>query len=140
MSQDPYGTENRFPGGHENTYDGGAHRAQGVDDPYRPEQYRGSYQPYQSGFYQPSYERLEGEKAAQLSLIFGLVGFFVAGIVFGPLAIWQARKAEGFGVPATAGKILGWITTILYGLAILAGILFVVIIIAGFGAAASYSN
>ncbi len=143
MSQDPY--QDRPSGKHENPYDGGAHSMQGTGAPYQPE-YRQSYQqPYQPGysqpgFHQPSYERMEGEKAAQLSLIFGLVGFFVAGIILGPLAIWQARKAERLGVPATAGKILGWIITILYGLAVLAALLFVIILIAGLGTAASYGS
>ncbi|MDQ0029572.1 hypothetical protein [Arthrobacter bambusae] len=41
--------------------------------------------------------------------IFGVVGIFVLGIVFGPLAIVQASKAEALGVKATAGKVLGWI-------------------------------
>jgi hypothetical protein len=41
--------------------------------------------------------------------IFGVLGIFVLGIVFGPLAIVQASKAEALGVKATAGKVLGWI-------------------------------
>ncbi|WP_052273921.1 MULTISPECIES: DUF4190 domain-containing protein [Arthrobacter] len=136
MSQDPYPSELPSPG-HRNPYDGGAYGNPGGYPPGSPYQPTGSYP---SGLYQSSYQTMEGEKAAQLSLILGLVGFFVAGIILGPLAIWQARKAERLGVPATAGKVLGWIVTALYALAILAGILFVVLIIVGFGATASFGG
>ncbi|MHA7208419.1 hypothetical protein [Arthrobacter sp. MDT1-65] len=157
MSQDPYPGERPSPGGSDNPSDGGAYGSR----PYQPTQpYQQSYQPggyppadYQPGpypgggypvgpyqSYPPSYDALEGEKAAQLSLILGLVGLFVAGFVLGPLAIWQARKAERLGVPATAGKILGWIVTILYALAVLAMIVFFVILVVGLGATATYSG
>ncbi|MCM3662198.1 hypothetical protein M3148_14530 [Georgenia satyanarayanai] len=52
------------------------------------------------------------DKAAQASLIFGIIGVFFAGVVFGPLAIWQASKAEKMNKPATAGKVLGWIALV----------------------------
>ncbi|WP_104167843.1 DUF4190 domain-containing protein [Arthrobacter sp. SX1312] len=140
MSQDPYPSELPSPG-HRNPYDGGAYGPAGGYPPNQPGsspyQQTGSYP---SGLYQSSYQTMEGEKAAQLSLILGLVGFFVAGIVLGPLAIWQARKAERLGVPATAGKVLGWIVTALYGLAILFGILFFVLVIVGLGATAGFSG
>jgi uncharacterized Tic20 family protein len=55
----------------------------------------------------------EGEKAARISLILGIVGLFVLGIVLGPLAIMQSKKAERLGHKATAGMILGWVATIL---------------------------
>jgi hypothetical protein len=70
---------------------------------------------------------LEGSKAAQTSLIFGIVGLFVLGIVFGPLAILQAKKAERLNTPATAGKVLGWISTIW-------GVLSIVLLVLFFGA------
>ncbi|MHA7144486.1 DUF4190 domain-containing protein [Arthrobacter sp. TmT3-37] len=137
MSQDPYPSELPYSGRHSSPYDGGAYGSQG-GAPYPPTQpYQGGYQP---GPYQSSYQSIEGEKAAQLSLILGIVGLFVAGIVLGPLAIWQARKAERLGVPATAGKVLGWINVVLYGLAILFGILLVVLMFAGFAATSSYST
>lgn len=56
--------------------------------------------------------------------VFGIIGLFVLGIVFGPLAIAQANKAEVFGVRATAGKVLGAISlvfTILWVLFIFLG-------------------
>jgi uncharacterized iron-regulated membrane protein len=170
MSQDPYPGERPSTGGSENQSDGPSDGSAYGSRPYQPTQpyqqpYQqstdaGGYQPggyqagdyptgayqaggYQTGpyrSYQPSYASMEGEKAAQLSLILGIVGLFVAGIILGPLAIWQARKAERLGVPATAGKVLGWITTILYALAVLAGIIFFVILVVGLGATSTYSS
>lgn len=69
---------------------------------------------------------------ALLSLIFGIVGFFVLGIVFGPLAIWQSNEfTRDFAADNTergkdmalAGKVLGWIVTGICGLAIVCVIL-----------------
>jgi hypothetical protein len=54
---------------------------------------------------------------------------FALGIVFGPLAILQARKAERLNTNATAGKVLGWISAIW-------GVLGLVLLIAFIGAAA----
>ncbi|MEE6282157.1 hypothetical protein [Georgenia sunbinii] len=59
-----------------------------------------------------STESMVAEKTAQLSLIFGIIGLFFFGLVFGPLAIWQASKAEKMNKPATAGKVLGWIALV----------------------------
>ena len=47
------------------------------------------------------------------SVIGAVLSLFIFGIVLGPLAIWQASKAEKMGRSATPGKILGWIDTIL---------------------------
>lgn len=57
----------------------------------------------------------EGAKKAKLSLILGIVGLFVFGIVLGPIAIVQANRAESLGAKATGGKVLGWID-LLFGL------------------------
>jgi uncharacterized Tic20 family protein len=73
----------------------------------------------------------EGAKAAQLSLIFGIVGLFALGLVFGPLALIQARKAERHNTPATAGKVLGWISTIW-------GLLVIVLLVLFFGTVAAF--
>jgi uncharacterized membrane protein YidH (DUF202 family) len=61
----------------------------------------------------------EGEKAARTSLILGIIGLFVLGIVLGPLAIMQAKKAERLGSKATAGMVLGWIAAVLSVIAII---------------------
>lgn len=45
--------------------------------------------------------------------LFGVLGLFFFGVVFGPLAISQANKAESYGVTATAGRVLGIISTTL---------------------------
>lgn len=138
MSQDPYPSE-RPSRGHANPYDGSAYSGQGA---YPTAPYGQSYQEgsFQGSLYRDPNRILEGEKAAQLSLILGLVGLFVAGIVLGPLAIWQANKAEKLGVPATAGKVLGWVTTVLYGLAVLFGVLALIFFVAVLGASADYSG
>ncbi len=138
MSQDPY-PSGRPSSGHANPYDGSAYGRPGA---YPTSPYGQSYQPgsFQGGIYQDPHRTLEGEKAAQLSLIFGLVGLFVAGIILGPLAIWQANKAEKLGVPATAGKVLGWITTVLYGLAVLFGVMALILFVTVLGASADYSG
>lgn len=70
-----------------------------------------TYQPGMT-FMTKSPQQVEADKHAQMSLIFAIVGIFVLGIVFGPLAIWQANKAENLGAAATAGKVIGWIVTI----------------------------
>lgn len=83
---------------------------QGYGAPYQQApQYTSPY-PAQPGPYdQQQAAKSEGQSAATLSLVFGIVGIFVFGFIFGPLAIWQASKAEKLGAPATAGKVFGWI-------------------------------
>ena len=72
---------------------------------------------------------LAGSKASQMSMIFGLIGFFVpfVGIILGPLAIKKAKEAESLNNTATVGKVFGWIDTI--GVAIYIVILIIVGII-----------
>jgi hypothetical protein len=74
-------------------------------------------QPYQHANYPTfqqnnSMEYMQGEKYKEKSLIFGIVGIFFLGVVFGPLAIINANKAEAMHHSATPGKVLGWIATI----------------------------
>ncbi|MGR0161586.1 hypothetical protein [Paenarthrobacter nitroguajacolicus] len=77
-------------------------------------------QPYgeQDGppFYFPD---LEGANFKSKATTYAVIGIFFLGIVFGPLAIRNAGRAEANGVPATFGKVAGWIVTVLSGLNIL---------------------
>ncbi|GEO94734.1 DUF4190 domain-containing protein [Kocuria turfanensis] len=52
---------------------------------------------------------MQGMSHKSNAVVLGVIGLFVLGIVLGPLAISQASKAQSMGVPATAGKVLGWI-------------------------------
>jgi hypothetical protein len=70
---------------------------------------------------------MEGQSKAKTSLICGIIGLFIFGIVLGPIAIIQANKAEALGTKATAGKVLGWIDTI-FGLI---GIVYFIFTLAG---------
>lgn len=94
------------------------------DSPYvaSPEQASAPVNPYGAPAYgappaysgaptQMSYstEMMMADKAAQMSLIFGILGVLLLPIVFGPLALWQAKKAEAMNKSATAGKVLGWV-------------------------------
>ena len=54
-----------------------------------------------------------GESYKNQSLLFGVLGLFVAGFVLGPMAIYYAQKAEALNVPATAGKVLGWVNVVM---------------------------
>lgn len=86
-------------------------------------------QPLQPGYPQPDQAPvtqgqlrwyLEGIRHARLASVFGLLGIFTLGVVFGPLAIGEAKKAESYGVPAQDGRILGWVGIGLF----IAGVLF----------------
>jgi hypothetical protein len=97
-----------------------------------------SNQPYQYPNYpnvqqNNSLEFFHGSKFKEKSVIFGVIGFFFLGIVFGPLAISNARKAEALHHSATLGKVLGWIDTI-------AGVLSILVFLLIFIAAASGSG
>jgi len=49
----------------------------------------------------------EGRKYRRNSIIIGVIGLFLFGIVAGVVAFIMAGRAEAAGVKATAGKILG---------------------------------
>ncbi len=52
----------------------------------------------------------QGEKAATTSLVCGIVGLFIAGLILGIVAIVQSNKAKSLGVTngkQKAGFILG---------------------------------
>jgi hypothetical protein len=76
-----------------------------------------NYQPYQYPDYpnvqqNNSLEFFHGSKFKEKSVIYGVIGFFFLGIVFGPLAVSNAKKAEALHHSATLGKVLGWIDTL----------------------------
>lgn len=52
---------------------------------------------------------MEGVQHARDSVLFGVLGILTLGIVFGPLALSQAKKAELYGIDAKTGRVLGWI-------------------------------
>lgn len=80
-------------------------RYNGPDDAYS-----GNQHPQQPGYqYGAGGGPAQGEGHKRNSVILGVIGLFLLGIVLGPLALWQAGKAEALGVKATAGKVLGWI-------------------------------
>lgn len=71
--------------------------------------YQGGMQGYPGGMQGGA---AQGQKHKTTSIVLGVVGLFILGIVLGPLALWQAGKAERLGVKATAGKVLGWIAIV----------------------------
>lgn len=120
-------------------------------DPQNSGQNYGSYstpseQPYAQNYNQP-YGQVtvnpEGQKHAQNAMIFGILSIVIAGlgVVFGPLALSQVRKAESYGAEATVGKVTGWIGLVLGILSLLfiiAYIAFIVILIGTAGTSSSY--
>lgn len=56
---------------------------------------------------------VQGARHARNAIIFGIVGVLIGlGIIFGPLALIQAKKADHLGVPTVVGSVLGWIATV----------------------------
>lgn len=96
------------------------------------------YQPPQQSGYpseQPGYAYvqqnnsaafMQGTKYKEKALIFGILGFFFLGIVFGPLAIINARKAEAMNHSATIGKVLGWVDLVVSAIWIVIVVIFIV--------------
>lgn len=77
---------------------------------------------------------MQGTKYKEKALIFGIIGFFFFGIVFGPLAIINANKAEAMNHSATIGKVLGWVDVIAGAIWLVVSVLF---IMAAIGASSS---
>ena len=72
------------------------------------------------GFLQKTPEQLAGEKAAQTSMVLGIIGlvcvvalsWFTLGVppmILGIIGIFKANEAERYGVAASAGRIMSWI-------------------------------
>lgn len=74
--------------------------------PYQqPQQYQQFQQPYNQGGYDPTLEN----KANQ-AMVFGIIGIFIAGIIFGILALVNANACKKVGFTngkVTAGFVLG---------------------------------
>ena len=79
------------------------------------------------GFLQKTPEQIAGEKAAQTSTVLGIIGlacaltlgWFLLGIpslILGVIGVMKANEAERFGVAASAGCILNWISVVIGGL------------------------
>ena len=103
-------------------------------DPYgqqyqQPDQY-GQPMMVPVGFLQKTPEQLAGEKAAQTSMVLGIIGlvcvvalsWFTLGVppmILGIIGIFKANEAERYGVAASAGRIMSWIN-VAVGIAFLA--------------------
>lgn len=114
---------------------------QPYQQPGQPYQQQGAYQAPQPGYAPygqagPGYANPEAQQASQTSLVLGIIGLFVLGIILGPLAIMKANEAQRGGVDATAGKIVGWIATILHALGVVI-LVFMFLSMASFFAAVS---
>ena len=79
------------------------------------------------GFLQKTPEQIAGEKAAQTSTVLGIIGLICAltfgwfllglpSLILGVIGIMKANEAERFGVAASAGRILNWITVVIGGM------------------------
>ncbi len=105
-----------------------------------------SEQPYAQNYNQPYGQvavNSEGQKHAQNAMIFGILSIVIAGlgVVFGPLALSQVRKAESYGAEATVGKVTGWIGLVLGILSLLfiiAYIVFIVVLVSATSTSSAY--
>lgn len=102
------------------------------------------------GIVQKTPEQLAGEKAAQTSLVLGIIGlvcnfivswwsFGLPSLILGVIGIFKANEAERYGAAASAGRIMSWINAVIGGLYLLflgGGLLMLVIA----GAASSSSS
>lgn len=78
--------------------------------PFGPQHTPQAYDQNGQPFYFPD---LEGAAYKSKATMFAVIGIFILGFIFGPMAILNAGRAEAHGVPATFGKVAGWIVTVL---------------------------
>lgn len=97
-------------------------------DKYPQQNYpQGSYQqgPYQQDMYQQPYNQgnlQELDNKATMAMIFGIIGIFFAGIIFGILALVNANTCKKAGFSngkVTAGFVLGIIDLVAMALSVL---------------------
>ena len=90
-------------------------------------------------------QQIAGEQAAQTSMTLGVIGIVllltglggVITLILGIIGVKKAAEAERQGVPATGGKVMGWISLIGGGLLTILAILAIGFVIIAFIAAAS---
>lgn len=79
------------------------------------------------GFLQKTPEQIAGEKAAQTSTVLGIISlacivtlswwlFGLPSLVLGVIGVMKANEAERFGVAASAGRIMSWISVAIGGM------------------------
>ncbi|WP_458112254.1 hypothetical protein M1D88_18700 [Arthrobacter sp. R1-13] len=52
---------------------------------------------------------MQGLQHARDGLVLAVIGIVFLGIVFGPLALAQAKKAEAYGINAQNTKVVAWV-------------------------------
>ena len=110
-----------------------------VQDSYGQNQYDPYGQQYQQpgqygqpmmvpiGIVQKTPEQLAGEKAAQTSMVLGIISlacivtlswwlFGLPSLILGVIGIFKANEAERYGAAASAGRILNWISVAIGGM------------------------
>lgn len=103
------------------------------------------------GIVQKTPEQLAGEKAAQTSLVLGIIGlvcnfivswwsFGLPSLILGVIGIFKANEAERYGAAASAGRIMSWINAVIGGLYLLFLGGFVLLGLIGIAGAASSSS
>ena len=149
MSQSPYDPQ---PDNGSNSYNSSSGQAYQNQQPaYQQPTYQ------QPTYQQPMYaqpmmavvpktpQQIAGEQAAQTSMTLGVIGLVllltglggVITLILGIIGVKKAAEAERQGVPATGGKVMGWISLIGGGLLTILTILAIGFIIVVFIAAAS---
>lgn len=121
-SYDQYGSYDQYNQGQygQNQYDPYGQQYQ------QPDQY-GQPMMVPVGFLQKTPEQLAGEKAAQTSMVLGIIGlvcvvalsWFTLGVppmILGIIGIFKANEAERYGVAASAGRIMSWISVAIGGM------------------------
>lgn len=149
MSQSPYEQQ---PDNESNSYNSSSGQAYQNQQPaYQQPTYQ------QPTYQQPMYaqpmmavvpktpQQIAGEQAAQTSMTLGVIGLVllltgfggVITLILGIIGVKKAAEAERQGVPATGGKVMGWISLIGGGLLTILTILVIGFVIVAFIAAAS---
>ena len=89
---------------------------QGHQNNYWKQSYQGQGQRNQ---YLDEYHERLATRAANMSLVCGIIGFFIGGLILGIIAIVQGNKAKRLGYPggrATVGLVLGIIDVIAWAI------------------------